>query len=144
MLCKKYIHIIFRTTFCLPIFFQILHAIQYLHEKGVCHRDLKLDNILLTKNCRSSSAKQRLKVTDFGLSKELVVGSSVKMKSFVGTPQYMAPEILQGRNTKQTYTEKADMWSSGCILYSLLSGSPAFYATDDDEEELNRNISTAK
>ena len=141
MLCKKYIHIIFRTTFCLPIFFQILHAIQYLHEKGVCHRDLKLDNILLTKNCRSSA---RLKVTDFGLSKEGVMGSS-KMKSFVGTPMYMAPEILQGRNTKQTYTEKADMWSSGCILYSLLSGSPAFYATDDDdEEELNRNISTAK
>ena len=76
-----------------------------------------------------------------------MVGSNAayKMKSFVGTPAYMAPEILQGRNTKQTYTEKADMWSSGCILYSLLSGSPAFYATDDDdEEELNRNISTAK
>ena len=72
--------------FCF-FFLQILHATKYMHEKNVCHRDFKLENILMTKKSRTA----RLKITDFGLSKESNSSQNLRMKTFAGTMSYMAP-----------------------------------------------------
>ena len=70
-------------------FYQIVHCVQYLHSNKVCHRDLKLENILLTK----FEEIGRIKVADFGLSKTWVPLDD-PLRSYVGTPVYMAPEIV--------------------------------------------------
>jgi len=104
-------------------FFQISHAIAYLHKKHVCHRDLKLENILMMDNSPSSL----LKITDFGLSK--YYDSIDVLETFVGTPVYMAPEVISlsgGQMDAHSYTEKSDCWSLGVVLYILLSGTQPF------------------
>lgn len=108
------------------LFAQIVAAVCYFHRKGVAHRDLKLENILLDEN-------RNVKIIDFGFS---VAASSVsKLKAFCGTPSYMAPEII----TKQEYLgPPADMWSLGIILYAMLSGKFPFKGAS--EEELFANI----
>ena len=116
-------------------FFQICHTITYLHQKNVCHRDLKLENILLM----SSSPTSLVKITDFGLSKHF---SSVNvLETFVGTPVYMAPEVISLYSSKasHTYSCKSDCWSLGVVLYMLLSGRQAF-SGDNDEETLREKI----
>jgi serine/threonine protein kinase len=72
---------------------QILQAMAYLHEKNIAHRDIKPENILLV----SKHSDVDIKLTDFGLAKK--VDESGKMKTFCGTPQYFAPEVLQRRHT---------------------------------------------
>lgn len=96
----------------------------HLHASRICHRDLKLENILLATRERTALVK----ITDFGLSKH---HSNESMKSFVGTKMYMAPEVIKARNRLERYTDKADMWSCGCILYSILCGTHAFTAEDN-------------
>ena len=101
-------------------FYQIAHAVAFLHSKNVCHRDLKLENILLLE----SGPTCRIKVTDFGLSKKW---SSINiLETFVGTPNYMAHEVIQGAGEPlwniRPYSCKSDCWSLGVILYILLSG----------------------
>ena len=91
------------------LFFQITHTLAYLHSKKVCHRDLKLENILLT----TQGPNSLIKVTDFGLSK---VWSSTKLlQTYVGTPVYMAPEVVRKRISFENtaYTCKSDCWSLG-------------------------------
>ena len=116
-------------------FYQICHTIAHLHEGNVCHRDLKLENILLM----SSSQDSLIKITDFGLSKQF---NSVEMlETFVGTPVYMAPEIFALTGSlfdKQSYTCKSDCWSLGVVLYILLSGTQPF--RDSDADALKRKI----
>ena len=106
--------------------FQIVKAVDYLHENQICHRDLKLENILLAKKGRTSL----LKITDFGLSKQ----QKAQMKSYVGTKMYMAPEVIRARNHpmlhSSCYTYKADMWSLGCILFTMLCGKMPFASQD--------------
>lgn len=104
-------------------FYQISHAIAYLHTKKVCHRDLKLENILMIE----SSSTSLLKITDFGLSKNF--DSIDVLETFVGTPVYMAPEVisLSGKlYDSHSYNEKSDCWSLGVVLYMLLSGVQPF------------------
>lgn len=94
---------------CQNIFFQICKAILYLHEKGIAHRDLKLDNIMI-------DVQYRVKLLDFGLCN--FNNSSKLMTTFCGSLCNAAPEILM----KIPYDGfKADMWSLGVILYSIMT-----------------------
>ncbi|XP_076755046.1 ovarian-specific serine/threonine-protein kinase Lok isoform X2 [Xylocopa sonorina] len=105
------------------IFYQVVLAVSYLHDCGITHRDLKPENILLASNSDITLAK----VSDFGLSK--LVDAQTMMKTFCGTPMYVAPEILStiGRGS---YTSQVDVWSLGVILYACLSGSVPFNCHD--------------
>jgi len=94
---------------------QMLSAVTYMHRMGLCHRDLKLENMVLT-NARDFGS---LKVIDFGLSQRFKPGK--KMTQVMGSPHTIAPEVLG-----EKYTEKADMWSIGVITYMLLSNRCPF------------------
>ena len=86
---------------------KLLKAINHCHSLNIAHRDIKPENILVTDD-------GDVKLIDFGLSKQV---KNKKMKTIVGTPYYIAPEVLQGK-----YGLKCDIWSLGVILYILLSG----------------------
>ena len=119
-------------------FYQIAHAIAFLHSKNVCHRDIKLENILLAK----SGPTSRIKVTDFGLSKKW--SSTSVLKTFVGTPTYMAPEVIRGAGQPSwdmlPYSCKSDCWSLGVILYILLSGQQPFVRNRSSMDKLKRSV----
>ncbi|KAM0937413.1 putative protein kinase CAMK-OST1L family [Dioscorea sansibarensis] len=105
-------------------FQQLISGVSYCHSMQVCHRDLKLENTLL-----DGSAAPRLKICDFGYSKSSVLHS--QPKSTVGTPAYIAPEVL----LKKEYDGKiADVWSCGVTLYVMLVGA---YPFEDPEEPKN-------
>jgi serine/threonine protein kinase len=103
---------------------RLLSAVCYLHEeRNIVHRDLKPENIL----CVNHENDIEIKLTDFGLAK--AINGEDGLKTFCGTPQYFAPEVLRRRNTvagRGRYGKQADMWSLGVILYVLLSGTPPF------------------
>lgn len=101
------------------IFGQLCLAVAYIHDRGIVHRDLKLENVLLDERCN-------VKLGDFGFTREFE-GKNL-METFCGTTGYAAPEMLAGRR----YTgEKVDIWSLGIILYALVCGTLPF---DDDDE----------
>jgi len=93
-----------------PLFSQLVDAVRYLHSIGVCHRDLKLENILF------ENSTNQLKLTDFGLSKMLTLHDHDLMKTRCGTPTYIAPEVIRA----EEYSNAIDIWSLGVILYTLL------------------------
>ena len=101
------------------IFFQIASALHYCHTQGVCHRDLKLENLLLV-----DQDGDLVKVTDFGLSKDT---SDSIAKTRVGTISYMAPEVTLAGGRSDDPGEGAydgaasDVWSLGVILYVLIA-----------------------
>lgn len=97
----------------------VADALAYCHsaEPPIVHRDLKPENLLLI----DSSEDADVKVADFGLAKMLT--KDTLMQTACGTPNYVAPEILEGRE----YDEKVDAWSLGVIMYILLCGFPPFY-----------------
>ncbi|XP_071915945.1 serine/threonine-protein kinase SAPK7-like isoform X2 [Coffea arabica] len=102
-------------------FQQLISGVCYCHAMQICHRDLKLENTLL-----DSSPAPRLKICDFGYSKSSVLHS--RPKSTVGTPAYIAPEVLSRRE----YDGKlADVWSCGVTLYVMLVGAYPFEDPDD-------------
>jgi len=114
------------------ILHQILSAIYYLHSKGIVHRDIKPENILIEKIVKKDSKEFiNVKLIDFGTSN--FFNNSRKFSLKVGTPYYIAPEVI-----KKNYTEKCDLWSCGVILYILLVGQPPFKG--EDKEEILNNI----
>ncbi|XP_059094775.1 myosin light chain kinase A-like [Tigriopus californicus] len=103
-------------------FYQIVSAVEFMHSKNIAHRDLKPENILLVSDDES---RPLIKITDLGLSK--FVDFTTHLKTFCGTPQYLAPEVLFSRvRGSGIYDHKVDMWSLGVILYILLCGCPPF------------------
>lgn len=101
---------------------QILSAVLYLHRQGFIHRDLKPENLIF----ETMDANSLIKVIDFGTSCAYEKGDKLKKK--LGTPYYIAPEVL-----KRNYDEKCDVWSAGVIMYILLCGYPPFNGGDDKE-----------
>nr|XP_003699289.1 PREDICTED: serine/threonine-protein kinase polo [Megachile rotundata] len=93
---------------------QILEGVNYLHQNRIIHRDLKLGNLFLNDDLQ-------VKIGDFGLATRLEHDGERK-KTLCGTPNYIAPEIL----TKAGHSYEVDIWSIGCIMYTLLVGKPPF------------------
>jgi polo-like kinase 1 len=94
---------------------QIIAGIKYLHQHRVIHRDLKLGNLFLTD-------KMEIKLADFGLATRLEF-DGVRKRTVCGTPNYIAPEILEG---KHGHSYEVDIWSLGVIIFTLLVGKPPF------------------
>jgi len=112
------------------VFEQIMSAVHYLHRRGLAHRDLKLENCLLTKK-DVAPWEMDIKLIDFGMMARFVPGSR-SMKTQVGSPGYTAPEVFRG-----PYDEKCDVFSCGAMLYMLLCGRMPF---KDDEEACAKHV----
>lgn len=106
-----------RVSMVRPIFEQVLYGLNYLHELGLGHRDLKLDNILI-------SSDNHVRLCDFGVAKKFY--NNIHTPS-VGTPGYRAPEILASTN----YNHMVDMWSLGCIMYEYIMKNRLFKGNSD-------------
>ncbi|KQK01259.1 phosphoenolpyruvate carboxylase kinase 2 [Brachypodium distachyon] len=99
---------------------QLAAALAACHRRGVAHRDVKPDNLLF-------DAAGALKLADFGSAEWF--GDGRAMTGLVGTPYYVAPEVVAGRE----YGEKVDVWSAGVVLYVMLSGTVPFYGATAPE-----------
>lgn len=104
---------------------KLLSAVKFLHDRNICHRDLKPENILFKRHNDDT-----IKLIDFGLSKQLEEGEIMKKK--LGTPYYLAPEVLE-----ESYGKEVDLWSLGVVAYVLLWGYPPFYGQDAKELFIN-------
>lgn len=123
------------------IVFQLALALEYIHSQLVCHRDLKLDNILLA----SQRGLCRVLLSDFGMSK-ITSSAERPMKTVCGTPEYSAPEVILAHalNRVPGYDTKVDSWSLGVTLYIMLSGHLPFEGRetyDDLLAELKKELS---
>ena len=104
------------------ILFKLTHAISHCHSRGIVHRDMKAENVLFESK---SNDKNDVKLIDFGLAKKQ---NKNKMHSIVGTPCYVAPEVLNG-----SYDKKCDIWGLGVLTYIMLYGRYPF-------DDVNKNI----
>ena len=105
------------------LFVQLVRGLKYIHSKKILHRDIKLDNILLT----DSEGDIKAKICDFGVSRLMNDGDVVNEQC--GTPAYIAPEIIR----KKGYSGfKADVWSLGVLLYAMVYGAMPFKANNID------------
>lgn len=98
---------------------QIINALKYLHAHRIIHRDLKLGNLFL-------NDKMEVKLGDFGLATKLDFDGE-KKRTICGTPNYIAPEVLEG---KAGHSYEVDVWSLGVIMYTLIIGKPPFETSD--------------
>ncbi|KAK1921260.1 kinase-like domain-containing protein [Papiliotrema laurentii] len=101
---------------------QICRAMAYTHSCNVAHRDLKPENILITTD--KVSGQPIIKIADFGLAK--MVDAQTMLASMVGTPQYLAPEVVMQSNQNPGYENVVDCWSVGIIVYSMLTKALPF------------------
>ncbi|KAJ1352970.1 Serine/threonine-protein kinase dkf-2 [Parelaphostrongylus tenuis] len=105
---------------------QILVALRYLHNQNIVHCDLKPENILLTSN----SDFPQVKLCDFGFAR--IIGEKSFRRSVVGTPAYLAPEVLRNKG----FNRSLDMWSVGVIVYVSLSGTFPFNEDEDIHDQI--------
>ncbi|CAH1364769.1 serine/threonine-protein kinase D3 isoform X1 [Tenebrio molitor] len=108
---------------------QILIALKHLHSKNIVHCDLKPENVLLS----SDAEFPQVKLCDFGFAR--IIGEKSFRRSVVGTPAYLAPEVLRNKG----YNRSLDMWSVGVIVYVSLSGTFPF----NEDEDINEQIQNA-
>lgn len=108
---------------------QIFVALKHLHSKNIVHCDLKPENVLLS----SDIDFPQVKLCDFGYAR--IIGEKSFRRSVVGTPAYLAPEVLKNKG----YNRSLDMWSVGVIVYVSLSGTFPF----NEEEDINQQIHNA-
>lgn len=102
---------------------KLLNAISHIHSLGIVHRDLKPENIVFENQSENSD----IKIIDFGVSRKFFKNNE-ELNSIVGTPYYVAPEVLDGK-----YDKKVDIWSIGIIMYVLMTGKPPFNAQSKNE-----------
>lgn len=112
---------------CASIMKQLLSSVNHLHKKNIVHRDLKPENIVFIET-KSNNNEIFIKLIDFGTSVSMNNG---QLTQELGTIYYIAPEVF-----KNNYNEKADIWSCGIILYTMLCGHPPFSGT---KEEIIKN-----
>jgi|Transcript_10864 BR serine/threonine kinase len=112
----------------LCFFQQIISGLEYCHMHRICHRDLKLENILLDLN-------YTIKIADFGMASLSIPG--IMLKTFCGSPHYASPEII----SNEPYNGiKSDIWSCGIILYALVIGKLPFDENNDNIKNLFNKI----
>ncbi|TVU00434.1 hypothetical protein EJB05_54144, partial [Eragrostis curvula] len=108
---------------------QLAEALAHCHRRGVAHRDVKPDNILLDlDDADAAPPAPRVRLADFGSA--AWIGGGQSAEGLVGTPHYVAPEVVAGGE----YGEKADVWSAGVVLYLLLSGGALPFGGDTPAE----------
>src|SRR5579864_6846356 len=108
-----------------PQVFAVLQALDYAHRRGIVHRDMKPENVLI-------SDEGMVKVADFGIARLVddtgAGGTATKTGTTVGTPQYMSPEQVSSSKVDG----RSDLYSAGVMLYELVAGQPPFTASDED------------
>ena len=113
-----------KEKYCRQLFSQLIDAIEYIHGKGVAHRDLKLENVFLSKDTD-------VKVADFGLMKIFSGNGAEALKTKCGTANYMGPELV-GLAAGETYDgEASDIFAAGVMLFMMLSGKQPFNEAGD-------------
>lgn len=112
---------------CAAYMQQILSILKYLHSKRIAYRDLKLENLVFS----STTNLRELKLVNYNLARMLDHNETMSEK--IGSPYYLAPEVLNGH-----YTEKCDLWSAGVLLYVMLSGNSPFRGKT--EKQINEKI----
>ena len=134
----SYIKYSYTETQLAVLFYQVFSGLCYLHDNHILHRDLKLENIMISEIEKDLSSHYDffwIKIIDFGTAK--IFKKSKNEKTVVGSSYYIAPEVL-----KQKYNEKCDTWSVGVILYMLIVGRAPFDGKTD--EEIIENIKKGK
>lgn len=104
----------------------MLDALKYCHNQGIVHRDLKPENLLY----ETSDPDSIIKISDFGFAR--VINNKEYLTTLCGTPVYMAPEIF----TDDSYGKECDVWSTGVLLYFMLSGKHPFTMNDVNDAEV--------
>lgn len=106
-------------------------ALSYLHSIGIVYRDLKPENILLDSN-------GHIKLTDFGLSKDILATDTGTASTFCGTSEYLAPEVVM----QMPYSYPIDMWALGVLVYEMILGTTPFF--DENKAKMFTNIVSAE